>query len=79
MGISLGHLVVILIIVMVIWGPSRIGNLGKGIGEAVRGFKRGMNGENEIDVTDTSRRSQIHDGQQDPFTTSQKQNEKDRT
>lgn len=60
MGISLGHLVVILIIVMVIWGPSRVGNLGKGIGEAIRGFKKGMNGEDSstIDVTHTIREAQ---------------------
>lgn len=58
MGISLGHLVVILIIVMVIWGPSRLGGLGRGIGEAVRGFKKGMNADDSIDVTPSVQPSQ---------------------
>lgn len=81
MGISLTHLIIILVIVMIIWGPSRIGNLGRGIGEAVRGFKRGMDGQNEIDVTDASRRQNehhIHDAQQDQFTHSESQKRKDK-
>ena len=54
MGLSLGHMVIILVIVLIIWGPSRLGNVGKGIGEAVRGFKKGLHGDDSIDVTDTS-------------------------
>ena len=38
---------------MVIWGPSRLGGLGRGIGEAIRGFKKGLNTDDTIDVTHT--------------------------
>jgi Sec-independent protein translocase protein TatA len=40
--------------------PRRISGLGRSVGEAVRGFKKGLNSD-EIDVTDSSRtgRSQL--------------------
>lgn len=36
------HLVVILIIALLVFGPSKLPELGKGLGEAIRGFKDGM-------------------------------------
>ena len=37
------HLIVILAIVLVLFGPKRLPELGKGLGQAIRGFKRSMN------------------------------------
>jgi sec-independent protein translocase protein TatA len=36
------HLVLILGIVMIFFGPKRLPELGKGLGESIRGFKDGM-------------------------------------
>ena len=36
------HLVVILIIALLIFGPSKLPELGKGLGEGIRGFKEGF-------------------------------------
>jgi len=36
------HLVLILGIVMIFFGPKRLPELGKGLGESIRGFKAGM-------------------------------------
>ena len=36
------HLVIILIIALLIFGPSKLPELGKGMGEAIRGFKDGL-------------------------------------
>lgn len=41
-GLGMGELVVILVIVLVIFGASRIPQLGKGLGEGIRNFKRGL-------------------------------------
>lgn len=45
------ELIVILIIVVIIFGGSRLPQLGKGIGEAIRNFKKASNEPSEIDVT----------------------------
>lgn len=56
MGLSIWHLLVLLAIVLLFFGPSRLPGLSKSIGESIRGFKKGLKGEGEIDVTDTVKR-----------------------
>jgi sec-independent protein translocase protein TatA len=36
------HLILILLIVLVIFGPGKIPELGAGLGKSVRGFKKAM-------------------------------------
>lgn len=36
------HLIVILIIVLIIFGPGKLPELGKSIGKAIKGFKQAM-------------------------------------
>ena len=50
-GLGMQELIIILIIVMVLFGASRLPELGKGIGQAIRNFKKGMSEPDEIDVT----------------------------
>lgn len=50
-GIGTTELIVILIIVLLLFGASRLPEIGKGIGQAIRGFKKGMSEPEEIDVT----------------------------
>jgi len=51
-GLGTTELVVILIIVIVLFGASRLPQIGKGVGEAIRNFKKSVSGESsEIDVT----------------------------
>lgn len=46
------HLLVILFIVLLIFGPKKLGDLGKGLGEGIRNFKSSMNeGTNPKDNT----------------------------
>ena len=59
MGLSGFHMFVILIVVLVAFGPSRLGPLGRSFGEAMRGFKKGLNGD-EIDVTDSAKRENLN-------------------
>ncbi len=50
MGFSFWHLIIVLVIVLLLFGPNRLPTLGKSMGEAIRGFKKGLEGD-EIDVT----------------------------
>ncbi len=51
MGLGLPHLILILVILLIFFGPSRLPGLGKSFGEAIRGFKKGLHEDAEIDVT----------------------------
>jgi sec-independent protein translocase protein TatA len=48
------HLLVILVIVLLIFGPKKLGDLGKGLGEGIRNFKSSMNEGNKPDPTTTT-------------------------
>jgi sec-independent protein translocase protein TatA len=41
------EIIIVLVILLVIFGPKRLPHLGKSIGQSVRGFKSGMSGEEE--------------------------------
>ncbi|HTW48083.1 MAG TPA: twin-arginine translocase TatA/TatE family subunit [Acidobacteriaceae bacterium] len=45
------HLIVILLIALLIFGPTKLPGLGKGLGEAFRGFKDGLKGTDATDAT----------------------------
>ena len=38
------HLVVIFVIALLVFGPRRLPELGRGLGEAIRGFKNSLTG-----------------------------------
>ncbi|HTC95434.1 MAG TPA: twin-arginine translocase TatA/TatE family subunit [Terriglobales bacterium] len=40
--LGLPELIVILVIALIIFGPSKIADIGKGLGEGIRNFKQGM-------------------------------------
>ncbi len=50
-GLGFGELIVILVILLVIFGANRLGDIGSGLGRAVRGFKEAVSGKDAIDVT----------------------------
>ena len=43
-GIGLPELLVILLVLLLLFGASRLPEIGKSLGEAIREFKKGMNG-----------------------------------
>ena len=45
-----GHWIIILAIVILMFGSKKLPELGRSIGEAIRGFKKGIS-EDEVDVT----------------------------
>jgi sec-independent protein translocase protein TatA len=46
-GLGFPELLLILVIVVLIFGTSRIPELGRGLGEGIRNFRRGMKGDEE--------------------------------
>jgi sec-independent protein translocase protein TatA len=39
------HLLVILVICVLVFGPKKLGDLGRGLGEGVRDFKKALRGD----------------------------------
>lgn len=50
-GLGIQELVIILIIVLLLFGASRLPEIGSGMGKAIRGFKDSLAGKDAIDVT----------------------------
>ena len=73
MSPSIWQILIVLVIVLIIFGPKRIPGLGKSMGEAIRGFKKGLN-EDEIDVTESAKKEKIESGEETP--TASKESEK---
>ena len=48
------HLLVIFFIIVLIYGPKKLGDLGKGIGEGIRNFKSSMNEGSQPPKTDAT-------------------------
>ena len=45
-----GELLLILVIALLIFGPSKLADMGKGLGEGLKNFKKGISGENPDDA-----------------------------
>lgn len=50
-GLGTQELMLILIIVVILFGATRLPQIGKGIGEAIRNFKKATSEKDEINVT----------------------------
>lgn len=45
--LGMGELVVILLIVVILFGANKLPQLGKGLGEGIRSFKKSFEGEDQ--------------------------------
>jgi sec-independent protein translocase protein TatA len=48
------HLLVIFFVALLVFGPKKLPELGKGIGEGIRALKNGMNGVKETSAEQAS-------------------------
>jgi len=46
-SMSIWHWLILLVVVMLVFGTKKIGNMGSDIGKAVKGFKDGVRGDDD--------------------------------
>jgi sec-independent protein translocase protein TatA len=51
MPLGTGEIILIFVVVMVIFGSTKLPQLGDGLGRAIKNFKRAVSSNNEIDVS----------------------------
>jgi sec-independent protein translocase protein TatA len=51
MGLGTGEIILIILVVMIVFGASKLPQLGDGLGRAIKNFKRAVQGGSEIDVS----------------------------
>jgi sec-independent protein translocase protein TatA len=54
------HLILIFVIALVVFGPGKLPDIGKGLGEAIRGFKKALD-EGASDAVEPSQISKNED------------------
>ena len=50
-GLGATELIIILVIVVILFGASRLPEIGRGVGEAIKNFKKSTSEQPEINVT----------------------------
>jgi sec-independent protein translocase protein TatA len=53
---GMGELLIVLVIVVLVFGANKLPALGEGVGKAIKNFKRGINTDDDIDVTPGDKR-----------------------
>lgn len=74
-SLSLTHLLLLGIIALIFFGPSRLPQLGQSLGKAIRGFKQGLE-EIDVDPKDIQDTPQVTRQAQQENTETQKQSDK---
>lgn len=69
-GLSIWHWIIVLVVVLLIFGTKRLRGAGKDLGEAVKGFKEGMKGDDKP--------AQLDDKSRDNASSQSREKENDR-
>ncbi|MGB7951392.1 MAG: twin-arginine translocase TatA/TatE family subunit [Candidatus Binatia bacterium] len=60
-GLGLQELLVILVIALVIFGPSKLPQIGSGLGKAIRDFKKGVTSDDGEEATTEDKKDSSKD------------------
>ncbi len=60
-GLGVPELMVILVIALVIFGPSKLPQIGSGLGKAIRDFKKGVTGGDDDEANKETKKDQPKD------------------
>lgn len=75
-GLGVWELLIILGILLLIFGPSRLGDLGSSLGKGIKGFRKSIK-DDEIDVTpDKDNTNRIQDTELDKSESTSEKKEK---
>jgi sec-independent protein translocase protein TatA len=58
---SIWHWLILLVIVMLVFGTKKLGNIGSDLGKAVKGFKDGVKGEEDKPAAPAAPTAQVAD------------------
>ena len=50
-GLSLTHLLILILVLVLLFGSSKLPQLGSGLGQGIKNFKKAMKEPDSIDVT----------------------------
>ena len=53
MGPSIWQILIVVVVVLFIFGPKRIPGLGKSLGEAIKGFRKGIKDDKDGESNDS--------------------------
>ena len=60
-SIGMPELIVIFVIALIVFGPNKLPDLGKSLGEAIRGFKKAINDSEKDPIEASKTRPIIND------------------
>jgi sec-independent protein translocase protein TatA len=60
-GLGVPELMVILVIALVIFGPSKLPQIGSGLGKAIRDFKKGVTGGDDDETNKETKKENSKD------------------
>jgi sec-independent protein translocase protein TatA len=76
LGLGTSELIIILLLVMVLFGASKIPQLGRGLGEGIRNFRKGLKGGEDGEGTPTDTASSGRDAPRSPGSSSTTESER---
>lgn len=65
-GLSFGHILVVLLVVILVFGTKRLGSLGSDLGEAIKGFRKAMASNDDASAPSTPNGSRASDDRETP-------------
>lgn len=60
-SLSIWHWLIVLLVIVLVFGTKKLGNVGSDLGKAVKGFKDGVKGEEEDKSATPAAPSQVAD------------------
>lgn len=54
-NVGIGELILILVIVLILFGPKRLPDVARGLGRSIKAFKEGMNEPSEPETKDAQK------------------------
>ena len=55
-AMSVGHWLIVMVVIAIVFGPKRLGSVGKGLGEGIKGLKDGLAGREDEEAGPAAQR-----------------------
>lgn len=79
MAVGYWQLIILVVIVLIFFvGPKKLPDIGKSLGKSIRDFKKALNEDDTLDVTDSAKAERIESNSDEAQTSKSKTSEKDK-